>query len=731
LSVPALNIPVRADTSKFKQDMEQTSALAGHAVRGITAQVIKMNAGWLATQGAAGGATLAFGRVLGVLGPIALGVTVVVDTFKVLAYAVDLAKKQIEEFNAVAAKAEGTGVSTDFFQRFTKTGPAAALSIDEVTAALKRFNEASTDKLGGSDLQQRLNELTKAGNFSGNSGPAALGLSTDTEGKLRATAKLISEALDKGERLAALDIAGKAFGAPVAAALQKNSGYLDDMLARADALNKSQIISPEDVGRAIELKERMDAAQKTLEDKWKPVQEDLAKLGMNYHANWVSITEELAAAVGYATQLYTALNKVPDWFAKKIGGADVWTSITNATTTPESRKASEMSLGISSDPVDIASVDSNAKLRAALQNHGNVTRGMQQATDIQSAVRGDASKNPTEAKAETADQFDRATEAVQKHTTRTEADTKAVGLGAGALGELRAEAQLLTAAQQAGLPMTQAMRDKIQDLAQDAGDAATALEKAKVAAEMKFDRGSAFLTSEDLQIASRLKGIYGDDIPAALASSEAAAMRFNNSLRAMSDLGQSINSGMFVEVGQNLRSGVGFWQSWGSAGLSALGKVADKLAGIAADNLWKSAFGGSSGGGLMSLFGLGGSNPNAGGTVLSGSTGNIGIGSYSMPQFATGTDNAPGGLARINEKGGEIVNLPSGAQVIPHDVSMAMARGGSSGGSITAPVTITIDATGADAAGLARVQQQLAQLKAELPSRVVAAVTTARKQRQL
>jgi hypothetical protein len=726
LSAPALNIPIRADVSKFKQDMESTSSIAGHAVRGITAQVIKMNAGWLATQGAAGGAALAFGSVLGVLGPIAAGVAVVSNTFKLMAYATELAKKQIEEFNDVADKAAGTGVSTDFFQRFTKTAPAAALSLDQVTAALKRFNDASTDKLGGSDLQQRLDALTKAGNFAGNSGTAALGSSTNTEEKLRATARLIGEALDKGERLAALDIAGKAFGAPVAEALQKNSGYLDDMLKRADALNKSQIISPEDVGRAIELKERMDAAQQTLSEKWKPVQDDLAKLGMNYHQSWVEITEDLAAAVGYATQLYSALNKVPDWFAKRIGGASVWQSITDATTTPASRAASEQALGISSNPVDIASVDSNAKLRAALQNHGNVARGMQQATDVQSAVRGDTSKNPTSAAsaAEAADQFDRATESIQKHTARLEADTKAVGLGAGALGELRAESQLLLAAQQAGLPITQEMADKIQDLAQDAGDAAAALEKAKVASEIKFERGGVFLDREDLQIASRLKGIYGDDIPAALASSEAAAMRFNNELRSMHDLGQQINQGMFVEFGQNIRNGASAFDALKQAGSSALGKIADKLASMAADNLWKSAFGGS-GSGLMSLLGLG-----SGGAELPG----FGTSSFigPLPGNATGTDNWRGGLTRVNEQGGEIMNLPGGTQIIPHDVSMAMARGASGGStSVTAPVNISIDATGADAAGLARVQQQLATLKAELPDRVVAAVTKAKKERKL
>jgi phage-related protein len=42
--------------------------------------------------------------------------------------------------------------------------------------------------------------------------------------------------------------------------------------------------------------------------------------------------------------------------------------------------------------------------------------------------------------------------------------------------------------------------------------------------------------------------------------------------------------------------------------------------------------------------------------------------------YAKGTDNFAGGLAGINEAGGEIVNLPSGSQIIPHDISKLMAQ---------------------------------------------------------
>lgn len=41
---------------------------------------------------------------------------------------------------------------------------------------------------------------------------------------------------------------------------------------------------------------------------------------------------------------------------------------------------------------------------------------------------------------------------------------------------------------------------------------------------------------------------------------------------------------------------------------------------------------------------------------------------------ASGTDFFRGGLTRINEEGGEILNLPRGTQIIPHDVSIAAVK---------------------------------------------------------
>lgn len=78
--------------------------------------------------------------------------------------------------------------------------------------------------------------------------------------------------------------------------------------------------------------------------------------------------------------------------------------------------------------------------------------------------------------------------------------------------------------------------------------------------------------------------------------------------------------------------------------------IADMLIDMAVRDIFMSAFGGG--------FGGGGGPIN----LLSGLIGN-----------ASGTDSWRGGITAVNELGGEIMNLPKGTQIIPHDVSMRMA----------------------------------------------------------
>jgi len=189
----------------------------------------------------------------------------------------------------------------------------------------------------------------------------------------------------------------------------------------------------------------------------------------------------------------------------------------------------------------------------------------------------------------------------------------------------------------------------------------------------------------------------------------------------------SVNRNFFVEFGQNLRNGANAWDAFKTAGLNALGTLADKLMGMAADNLFAKAFGGSSGGSgglfgaLGSLFGLGsGSTP-----VMSSGLG-AGTGGLSFPMFAGGTDSAPGGLAVVGEKGPELVNLPAGAQVFNNNQTRSMMA--ANGNSPNVTVVQHNDFSNADPGSEARTRQYVDQSRKMAVQEAVQAVRTVQAQ---
>ena len=73
------------------------------------------------------------------------------------------------------------------------------------------------------------------------------------------------------------------------------------------------------------------------------------------------------------------------------------------------------------------------------------------------------------------------------------------------------------------------------------------------------------------------------------------------------------------------------------------------------------------------------------------------------PGFANGTNNAPGGMAWVGERGPELVNLPRGSQVIPAHRASQMSGGG---------VTVNVDARGSADPAAVRAQVQQGILEA-------------------
>lgn len=73
-----------------------------------------------------------------------------------------------------------------------------------------------------------------------------------------------------------------------------------------------------------------------------------------------------------------------------------------------------------------------------------------------------------------------------------------------------------------------------------------------------------------------------------------------------------------------------------------------------------------------------------------------------IPANAAGTPNFKGGLSQLNEFGGEILDLPSGTRIIPHDISRRMAD---AGGGQNVSMTINVDGARGDQHVIALVEQ--------------------------
>ncbi|CAL77418.1 hypothetical protein BRADO3641 [Bradyrhizobium sp. ORS 278] len=174
------------------------------------------------------------------------------------------------------------------------------------------------------------------------------------------------------------------------------------------------------------------------------------------------------------------------------------------------------------------------------------------------------------------DEIEKATDAIEKHIAKLQADADAAGAGAGELERLRAEALLYAAAQRAGIKDTERFAETFSDLAERAGNAAAALAKAKVNAEIRFAGNTALLSQGDLAIAQRLKDIY-PDVADALNSAEAAQIRFNEATRSLtSSLESQLVPGLVaIETGQKkiAQGALDMANQFGQALLQMINKV--------------------------------------------------------------------------------------------------------------------------------------------------------------
>jgi hypothetical protein len=115
-------------------------------------------------------------------------------------------------------------------------------------------------------------------------------------------------------------------------------------------------------------------------------------------------------------------------------------------------------------------------------------------------------------------------------------------------------------------------------------------------------------------------------------------------------------------------------------------KLLDKSLDMAVDGLFgRTGSGGGMAGFIASLAGKGLASAS-GVSIPTMAQGGFGP---DIPKFATGTNYAPGGLAMINERGPEIVDLPQGSRVYPHGTTPPAS------GTVTHNVTFQVSLEGA------------------------------------
>jgi hypothetical protein len=621
---PALRVPVSVNMQQFEQQMGQMGQVTSRVVKTMRNEFIKLNAE-IAVQGvkALGLFGLEIIKVsyqtglltasLRTLVRTALPIALVVGSFEAIAAITEFAKGKIEEFVKVQEKASAAGVTTDFFQRWVEGGKAIKLSVEDATAALNKFAAAAQSKLGGSDLQKRIVELQEAGNLGGVSTRGFEG-AIGNQDKLVAAAKIIREMLDKGERLAALDLAEKAFGPKVADNLRADAGYLDQMLASAKAIEATKIINQDDINRAVDLTNRLDAAQRLLAEKWVPLQKQILSLGLDYNESWIKFYGLMASTVSAATSLLGVFGQIGDKL-KELGAAPYWDKALRAAAGAVPVVGPLLggiggALTGGGGATDQKSPAEKA-LSSSLVNPALIEQAKRQATELQSLMRGDTSKPTGQAKAAAETDFlGKQNEQIEKHIGLMNADAEAVGLGAGKREELRTVSLLMTAAEKDGVTVTEEMKLAMQALGEQAGKSAERL------AEVQHK----------LQQVNQLGQTLGSSLSTAFADAVLEGKKLNEVLSQM---------------------------------LKTLAKAAINWAIMAPFTA------GPSGGASLfaSLFGFGGT----------GGTGVGGIG-----HAAGGTSFAAGGMTLVGEQGPELVNLPRGSQVIPNDATRAMMGTGGS-----------------------------------------------------
>lgn len=539
MPAPQLRIPLSVNMAEFDKNLEDAKSHTRQATQFILKNFAEMNTSLggraAASVWAAYGASAL--RMIGIFGALAVAAKGVGD-------AISATRERLAEMVDVANKAQARGVSVEFFQAFVAGAKGAQDRIETFEGALERAFQATKPLLNPdwtvwdvglakvSAVEKAMREARELFSTDQNfSGIDLFKNSSTQDDKIRAVLVFMQQLKAIGQDLVALDIGEKMFGAKFTDEVRTGKESFDRMLRTIQEGSKLNFVSNEAAKNAKDLDDRLKDAHNTISERLKPDWDDLAGIVLRIKGLWVSVLEAVAAykagvpampalpGSGSASDLDARNNPDPNSPA-----------FANPTILNQGRRRRgqlpDTSAAMPAAPSEAAALD----VWSLVNDFSGVPpkpdgiplprrRPLEAPKPVASTV---AARDPFET---TVDNINKRIAALKAEADTIDANT-AVRERAKAVAQLEEAAKRAnTAAGMKNTEVTAAQRVEIEKQADALAKVAMATELARVQSSLKFSAGTALLTSEDVAIAQQLRGIYGDDIPAALRTNLAPGIR--------------------------------------------------------------------------------------------------------------------------------------------------------------------------------------------------------------
>jgi hypothetical protein len=535
-----LSVQIGGDTSGFERAMVKAQAVAAVTGREIARRfedAAQSSVKSFATRAGAG-LLLPAAALLGTVG-----------AFKAIGAAVEAAKEQVAEFAAIAERANRVGVNTTFLQVWEGQAKRAGLSIDNMTASLEKAREVLTARLGqsgeanDSTLGALFGEHIKAGNITSAQAAAVTGAGSP-EARIKAILDLVNQLRDAGRDLAAFDIVGKVFGPKFEDALRRNLGLVQDMRRELDKPTV-KFFDEAEIARGERLNERLHEAENTIRTALKPLYDDLARFGVNHHASWVSIVEQMASAARWAGELYAGLSRAGAQL-EKAGNSPFWRRLEEGF----GRLGLSGMGGVETLTPELKGRLTGEEALRARMSRAAVNRAQEQSLADISWLRPDVSKPLPEKekkeRKESLDQIERFVSNLEKQNELLRVEFESFGKSNTERERSAALVRLDAAAREAGRAATDAETDAVKRQAEARGQLLDKLDQQRRAVELQNFAGSTLVDALDR---ATEKGAKLSDIMADVANAIKRA-----AIQALV-LGQGPLSGLFGTAGQGGATG--------------------------------------------------------------------------------------------------------------------------------------------------------------------------------